>query len=294
MKIETLVNLTGGELLNRPFISEVVFFTKDANEVNRGSCFFSNDINSIRQAVKNGAYAIISEEDIPVLDKEIAWIRVDDFKKAVFNLFKYENIKTKIYFSDEISAQIIKAMSDEKNVIVIEDDFEDLLKALNFKDKFIVTSNKKFKDFFPNIEEIKPKNINLIMKTLFKSEFEGKIINLPFVYKKNFAKAINFFESNNLKYTLEFEIKRFKPVFINSNFEETEYGKSEKVLITNLKNDEFLIDELNYIIEHTKHAKTVIADKAHKKYLKEKFNFAVLIDMDIELKTKKEKGLFDD
>jgi len=294
MKIETLVNLTSGELINRPFISEVVFFTNNLSEVNRGSCFFSNDINLIKEAVKNGAYCIISEKEVPVLDKEIAWIRVDDFKRAVFNLFKYENIKTKIYFGDEITTQLIKAMSNEKNVIVIENDFDDLLKALNFNNKFIVTSDKKFKEFFPNIEEITPKKISLNMKSLFKSEFEGKIINLPFVYKKNFSKALNFFEINELKYTLEFELERFKPVFINSDFEETEYGKSEKVLISNLKNDEFLIDELNYVIRWTKHANTVIVDKYHQNYLKEKFNFAVLIDFEIKLNKKEQKGLFDD
>ena len=41
MKIETLVNLTGGELINRPYISEVVSFTQNVDEVNRGTCFFA-------------------------------------------------------------------------------------------------------------------------------------------------------------------------------------------------------------------------------------------------------------
>jgi len=126
------------------------------------------------------------------------------------------------------------------------------------------------------------------------TELNNIEINLPFVYKDNFSKTLNFFESNDLKYNLEFELERFKPIFINSNFEEMEYGKSEKVLITGLKQDEFLIDELNYIIENTKHAKTVLIDKNHKTYLEEKFNFAVLIDFEVELKQKKHKGLFDD
>ena len=294
MKIETLVNLIGGELINSPFISEVVFFTNNVNEVNRGSCFFSNDLNLIKEAIKNGAYAIVSERILDVLDNEIAWIRVDNFKKAVFNIFKYENLKTKIYTTDKITASIIKAMNLEKKVVVIENEFEDLLKALNLNDKFIVTSNEEIKEVFANTEEIESKNIMLNMKSLFKSEFNNIEINLPFVYKDNFSKAINFFESNNLKYTLEFEIERFKPVFINSKFEEVEYGKSEKVLITNLKKDEFLIDEINYIIKYTKHANSVIVDEGHKKYLNEKFNFAALVECEVELNERKEKGLFDD
>ena len=294
MKIETLVNLTGGELLNRPFISEVVFFTDNSEDVRRGSCFFATDTYFINEAIKNGAYAIITDRELPILDKEIAWIKVDDFKRAVFNIFRYENLKNKIYFTDKITSSFIKIMSNEKNIVVIDDEFKDLLKALNLNNKFIVTSKKEFKEIFANIEEIKSKNIMLSMKTLFKSEYQGTELNLPFVYKKNFSKALNFFESNNLKYTLEFEIKRFKPVFIDSKFRETEYGKSEKVLITNLKNDEFLIDEINYIIKYTKHANTVIVDKNHQKYLKEKFNFAALVDFEIKLNIKDEKGLFDD
>ena len=294
MKIETLVNLTGGELINRPFISEVVFFTDNSKEVVRGSCFFATDTYAINEAVKNGAYAIITDKEFPVLDKEIAWIKVDSFKRAVFNIFKYENLKSKIYLTDKITSSIIKAMSNEKNVVVIKDEFRDLLKVLNLKNKFIVTSKIEFKEFFANIEEIENKDFMLKMKTLFKSEFNGVELNLPFVYKENFAKALNFFETNALKYSLEFEIERFRPVFIDSNFREVEYGKSEKVLITNLKNDEFLIDEINYIIKYTKHANTVIVDKNHQKYLKEKFNFAALVDLEVELKEKDEKGLFDD
>ena len=294
MKIETLVNLTGGELLNRPYISEVVSFTDNVDEVNRGTCFFAINNEDIKEAVKKGAYAIISTENVDILDKEIAWIVVDDFKKAVLQIFKYENLKTKIYTTDKITSSIIKAMNLEKNVVVIENEFDDILKALNLNDKYIVTSNNFIKKLFVNKEEIKSKNIMLTMKTLFKSEYKNVEINLPFVYKENFAKALNFFENNNLKYNLEFELDRFKPIFINSNFEEVEYGKSEKVLITGLKKDEFLIDELNYIFKYTKHANTIIVDENHQKYLQEKFNFAALIEFMPILRERKEKRLFDD
>ena len=44
MKIETLTNLIGGELINRPYISEVVHFTDNVEEVRRGSCFFAKKL----------------------------------------------------------------------------------------------------------------------------------------------------------------------------------------------------------------------------------------------------------
>ena len=294
MKIERLVNLVGGELLNSPFISEVIHFTDNVNKVKRGSCFFAKDEKELKKAIKKGAYAIVSEKYFPILDSEIAWIKVNDFKKAIFDIFKYENLKTKIYTTDKITSSIIKAMNLEKYVIVVEEDIHELLNALNLEEKLIVASNNSLQKSFLNTEEIEAKEINLTFKSLFKSMYNNIEINLPLVYKKNFSKALNFFHTHNLKYTLEFEIERFKPIFINSKFEIVGYGRSEKVLITNLENDEFLIDELNYLFKYTKHANTVVVDEEHQEYLKEKFNFAALIDFEYEFKKEEEKGLFDD
>jgi ferrochelatase len=292
MKIETLVNLIKGELLNRPFISEVTSFTKDVDEVKRGSCFFSNDFNEIKQAVKNGAYAIVSEKEFEIIDKEIAWIKTNSFKKAIFDIFKYENIKTKIYYTDKITAHILKQMNNDKKVIVLENE-EKMLKALNLGEKYLISFNPAFKEIFKNIEELKKNDIKLEQITLFKSKYENIELNLPFVYKDNFSKALNFFNKNNLKYSLEFELERFKPVFINGKFEKVEYGESDKVLIVGIENDEYFFKELNYLIDNTKYAKTLIIGESNKEDLKKHFNFAMIVDMEIELKEKVERNLFD-
>jgi ferrochelatase len=290
MKIETLTNLIGGELINRPYISEVVHFTDDVEEVRRGSCFFAKKISDIPQAIKSGAYAIISEKNLEVLDKEIAWIIVDSFKKAIYNIFKYENLKHKIYVADEITLMLINAMNQDKRVVVLNNE-SDFLKAINLTEKFLVM-NKKASEDFANVEELRKRDINLEYTTIFKSKFNNIELNLPYVYKDSFAKAYDFFEKNNIKYTLEFELERFKPVFVNSFLEEVEYGKSEKVVICGIKNDEMFFDELNYIIEKTKHAK-VIFTKSQKELTKP-FNFAVAVDYEFIPNVKEEKGLFDD
>jgi hypothetical protein len=292
MKIETLINLIKGELLNRPFISEVTSFTKDVDEVSRGSCFFSNDFNEIKQAVKNGAYAIVSEKEFEIIDKEIAWIKTKSFKKAIFDIFKYENIKTKIYYTDKITAHIIKKMNLDKKVIVLENE-ETMLKALNLTEKYLISFNPEFKEIFKNIQQLKQAQIELEQITLFKSKFENIELNLPFVYKDNFAVALNFFKNYNLKYTLEFELDRFKPVFINSRFEKVEYGESDRVLIVGIENDECFFKELNYLIDNTKYAKTVIVSKYNSEDLKNYFNFAMIVDMEVELYQRTERNLFD-
>lgn len=292
MKIETLVNLIKGELLNRPFISEVTSFTKDIDDVSRGSCFFSNDFNEIKQAVKNGAYAIISEKDFDIIDKEIAWIKTESIKKAIFDIFKYENIKTKIYYTDKITAHIIKKMNQDKKVIVLENE-ENMLKALNLGEKYLISFDPLFKEIFKNIEELQKIEINLEQLTLFKSKYENIELNLPYVYKNNFGAALNFFKKNNLKYTLEFELERFKPVFINGRFEKVEYGESDRVLIIGIENDEYFFKELNYLIDNTKYAKTFIISPYNKEDLNKFFHFAMIVDMEIKLNQKKERNLFD-
>jgi len=191
-----------------------------------------------------------------------------------------------------MTANIIKKMNYDKRVIVLEKDEKSFLKAINKTEKFLITTNKNLKDIFENSKEILPGDIEIEQISLFKSKFNHTEINLPFVYKNNFAKAFNFFEKNDLKYTLEFNLDRFKPVFVNSFFEKVEYGKSDRVLVTGIKNDELFFNELNYLIENTRYAKTVIVGENNKKILKEYFNFAMLVDIDVELKQREEKGLF--
>ena len=289
MKIETLANLVKGELLNTPFISEVTSFTMDVNGVNRGSCFFVTNKEDIKYAIKNGAYAIISKDYEDIIDNEIAWIKVDSIKNAILEIFKYESLKEKIYFCNEIEEELLKKMNLNKNVIILNNS-NDLLKALNINDKFLITSNKEYKSLI-KLEELGSNRINLEYISLFKSKYNGIEINLPFVYKEFFARVLNFFKKYDLKYTLDFELDRFKPIFVDYEFNRVEYGSSDRVLISGIKNDKFLFDELNFIIDKTKHAKTVIVNEDNKDILKKGFNFAVLVDTKIELNKTKQKAL---
>lgn len=289
MKIETLANLVKGELLNSPFISEVTSFTMDVDEVIRGSCFFVTNSEDIKYAIKNGAYAIVSKNYEKIVDNEIAWIKVDSIEDAILEIFKYESLKEKIYFCNEIEEELIEKMNLNKNVIILKNS-NDLLKALNINNKFLITSNEEYKSLI-KLEELGSKDINLEYVSLFKSKYRGIEINLPFVYKEFFARVLNFFNRYNLKYTLEFELDRFKPIFVDYQFNEVEYGSSERVLISGIKNDKFLFDELNFIIDKTKHAKTIIVNENNKDLLKKGFNFAVLVDTKIELNQKEEKVL---
>jgi len=287
LKIETLVNLTGGELLNSPYISEVTSFTDDEGKVLRGGCFFVYENSDVKTAVKNGAYAIISEKYEDIIDNEIAWIKVESLEKAVIDIFKYEHLKEKVFICDEITENIIEKMNLNPNVVILKN-YKDLLNALNLQNKILITSNKLYEELFANVEVLLPTDINLEKLSLFKSKFEGNEINLPYVYKDNFSRALKFFRDHSLKYTIEFNLDRFKPVFVDYKLRSVEFGESEKVVITGVKNDRFFVKELNYFIENTKHAKSIVVNEYNVDLLKGSFNFALAVDIDVEFNEKEE------
>ena len=193
MKIETLLNLVSGELLNSPYISEVTSFTDNVDDVMRGSCFFVKDSKDIKEAIKRGAYAIVSTQYEDIIDKEIAWIKCNSIEKSIINIFKYENLSNEVFECDDITLEIIKKMNTNKNVIFL-DSYDDLLLSLNIPQKIVISSKKEFISLFAKKKRLKSIKINLIQTTLFKSKFNETELNLPFIYKDNFSKALNFFE----------------------------------------------------------------------------------------------------
>ena len=86
MRIDTIVNLVDGELVNSGYISEINQFSNNLKKVKRENLFISNDIEEIKEAIKKGAYGVLFSKDINIIDDEIAWIKVDNIQDALFRL----------------------------------------------------------------------------------------------------------------------------------------------------------------------------------------------------------------
>lgn len=301
MKIETLVNVLEGELLNRPFISKITSFALKTTDVTRGSLYIAFDEKSCQKAIENGAYAIVSEKYLSVTDQEIAWIKVDDIKTSLIKLLKFHSLNKTLFFSDPITLQIIKKINrDEKLKILDEDFLSQIIEILNAEEVYMITANKSLKSEFHNVKKLKKSLLKVEKHDLFSMsvviDSSIKEIKLPFVYLESFSKAVKFFEKYALVYSLEdTQIERFTVDFVNKNLEKVEFGSSDQVVISHIKQDEYFIHELNYIIEHTKHAKTLFFNEENIRDLNQiPFNFAVLIDVTGLLKEKesKETNLF--
>ena len=289
MIIDDIVNIIDGELINSGYISEIKGFANNLKKVKRESLFISNNLDEIKEAIKKGAYAILFSEDINIIDDEIAWIKVENINKALLNILKYKLINKTLYFCNDITLSIIESINKDNIAIIKDDDFVEYLEG----DYVFVTSLGTLLNISSNVFVLQDKeNIKLLKSSTFISNFiykENKYsIQFPKLYMEELEIALDFLENNNLKYNLKsLKLDRFIPIFINSKYEKVKYGKSQKVLITKLKNDNFLMRELDYIFENLKYAKVKFynANNIDKIY-KDKYNFAVLIDCEIELNEK--------
>ena len=59
MRIDTLVNLSDGELVNSGYINDIVGFATTLKKVKREFLFISNYIHEIEKAIKKGAWSFI-------------------------------------------------------------------------------------------------------------------------------------------------------------------------------------------------------------------------------------------
>ena len=291
MRIDDIVNIADAELVNAGYITDILAFADNLKKVKREFLFISNDILEIKEAIKKGAYAILFSEELKVIDDEIAWIKVENINEALLKLLKYKLLDKTLYVTDEITIDIIKSMNKDKKLAII-DKIE--VKFLN-EDYIFITSIDRIKNISANKQTlIKKEKIELIDSTIFISNFmfdkHKYSIQFPEIYLNNLRKALYFFEDLKLNYSLKkVSINRFVPQFINSKYEKMKFGKTNKVVIQNIKKDKYFIDELNFIFKKIKYANVKFYDKTNlKSFFKDKFDFAILVDCEIELKEKEE------
>jgi len=293
MRIDDIVNIADAELVNKGFLTDVLAFSDNLKKIKRGSLFISNDKKEIKEAIKKGAYAILFSDNLEVIDNEIAWIKVENINETLLKLLKYKLLNKTLYITDEVTIKIIKAINKDKNLVVL-----DKIEVNYLNDDYIfITSLDRIKNISANKKEISNfLNIEFDETSIFISKFlfqnKKYTINFPAVYKDKLQKSLSFFEELDLNYQLKnIELNRFIPQFINSDFEKVKFGKTQKVVIQGIKKDKYFMNELNFIFEKLKYANVKFFDKTNiKTFFKEQFDFAVLIDCEVELKEKEKSN----
>ncbi|MEY3091130.1 MAG: hypothetical protein RL113_1446 [Pseudomonadota bacterium] len=245
MKIEDILNLTEGTLTNSPKVQAIESATVYYSKVEHGDLFFSSDQEEIDQAIENGAYAIVyDDENIVKKDDEIAWIKVSDLQLAAFKLIRYVVIKkeAKFYLLLEHEMTFLKMILTHKtNITFISHDWKKAFEQiLNSESRLFVGTDKELMQLIKPDLTMLNKNVDgySVFDTLFRTTFKvgGFVYQekelIPF-HLEYLLRVIDFCNHEELPYSIERlkYTKHFMPVFIDGKLKSTQASKSDKVAI---------------------------------------------------------------
>lgn len=245
MKIEDILNLTEGTLTNAPQVQAIEAATVYVSKVDHGDLFFSSNPEEIDQAIQNGAYAIIYDDDnIVPTDNEIAWIKVSDIELAAFKLIRYVIIKKEAQFfllSEHEMTFLKMILTHKTNITFIPNDWRQAFEQiLNTDGTLYVGTDKALMTLIkPDIQKLERDVEGYpVFDTLFKTTFKvgGFVYQekdlIPF-HLEYLLRVIHFCDENSLPYDVERlkYTKHFTPVFINGHLQSTKASKSDKVAI---------------------------------------------------------------
>lgn len=272
MQINSIIDIVDGQLLNSPSISFIYNIKNNAKRIIEGDLFISSKTEDINLAIQNGAFAIIVEENMPIIDNEIAWIKVKSIEDALIRLFRFKlaAVDLKVFHCDVITFDLLNLYkSANKNIKFIEHDLEKSVKIIEelHADDILFSTNKT------DLDKIYPENSNfnneysidnLIEHSLFETTFSCNEkffskLKLPSLYIQQFLDIHNFFGDD----IDESKLKKFnhlKPIFIDKFASVLEFGKSNKFIISQ-KNYTLVEDEINYLATRYKYAKTIYISK---------------------------------
>jgi len=272
MRLENVLALTHGLLINRPFVSSFTNTVFRSKDVRRGDIFMAFDDSEIENAIFNGAYAIIFDKPTQISDNEIAWIKVENVKDALKKLLRFRLIEKKVtvYECDEITLKLALQVITEPSFVVVNGDIQEISEVLwHLEEKttllFCPTLNDS--DLFTKIESLPDKNIEkikIVEKTLFETSFiyenvfyERQLIS-PF-FTPYLENLLQLYKSLKIAYRLKkfTSLEHFEALFVNNNLEEKEFGTSDKVLIFE-QNIALVKSEINFLHKEANWAKTII------------------------------------
>lgn len=285
MKISSIVDIVDGELLNSPSISFINNISSDANKVKTSDMFIAKNIEDLKIALQNGAYAVIFEKDFEVIDNEIAFIKVKNLELALLKIVRYKlsTLKIKSYFCTDETFDMLKLYQNNhtKPIFLISKNIEKAFKFIDdikYGDILISKNKKLLESIYPDSKEFEKKldenSIkNLIKHSLFELSFSYKDIyfsklRLSKIYLNSFLNIYDFFKGNIDISKLKL-YSNFKAIFIDKDFQPIESGKSDSFIICQT-NKNLIPIEIAYLKNEFKYAKTIFVSKYKISFLDEK------------------------
>ena len=282
MQISSILDIVDGSLLNSPSISFIYSIKTNALKVKEGDLFIAKNINEIDLAIRNGAFAIIFDTNVPIIDNEIAWIKVKNIDISIIKLVRFKlaikNIEA--FYCNKIIYDLLKIYSTHflKNVRLVPNKLENTFRFIDeIEDNDILIScNKNILDnIYPKNKDFDHINKlneidNLIEHSLFETSFSYENVyfsrlKISSLYITDFLKVFNFFKQN-LDLTKLKSFYNFKPLFLDRNLNLVEFGKSDKFIICQ-NNEDLYENEISYMKKQYKYAKNIFITSSYVDYL---------------------------
>jgi len=271
MRLENVLALTHGSLVNTPFVSSFTNVVFEAKSVKRGDLFMAFHEEEIEDAIFNGAYGIVFSRATQISDTEIAWIKVSSVSDALKRLLRFKLIDKdiRVYETNEIVLKLALQVITENNFIAIDGDIREITKALwDVSDgvHILFSPTLETENLFTKTIELSQNSfthVNIIEKTLFETSF---IYDDIFYERQQLSPffipyleiLLNLLKNNDINYRLRkfTPIDHFEAVFTNKNFEVKEFGTSDKVLIFE-KMSSLIESEILFLQREATWAKTI-------------------------------------
>lgn len=240
MNISSLNELLQTQIINEGSPSSVLGFVRKLSQLKNGYAFFSNDDEEIKEAVKLGAFVIVSEKDCEIIDKEVFYLQAKSLKKSIAKLLRFLSEEKKIEFLlckglelDFCEAFGVKVLSGE-----LLEDFDTLISAKNsaffaFDDEDYLLQFCALCDKIAEFKEAK-----ITYNSLFYSQIQlenDKIFKLKlcFAYAQIFANFANFMALKGKKNILnEKKLNFYQVFFVDNTNTIKDFGKTSRAFIT--------------------------------------------------------------
>ncbi len=273
MRIEDTIRITDGILQNFPSVNQTESIKIDPRAVKRGDLYLDIDgcANDQAEALKNGAFAIVSEKISEVLDPEIAWIEVDSLRLACVKLARYEFSRknSKILFLDDISQEILHNITKNGEFTELSSNvFSTLIsiKKSGENVKYTCSDERLALSIDPDCQRIN--NRCEVEKIKSRSPFYSSFtcnenfcqdIKIPTIFIDKLCIITNFLKEQEIYFNVSnISLSRhFSPIFIDHNLNKKDFGQGEKVIVFEESMD-YLDSEIRYLSEFSKELITCV------------------------------------
>lgn len=286
MRLENILALTHGTVVNKPYVNNFNNITLKSKDVKRGDLFMAFDESEIEEAVLNGAYGVVFSKPTQISDSEIAWIKVKDIDDALNRLLRFTLINKDIvvYECNEIVLKLALQIITESNFIVLNKDIKassHLLWNINEPTVILFCPTYINKNIFTKTIELSDTSfhhVNIVEQTLFETSFiyddtyyERQQLSPFFIPYLEIL--LHLFKTLSMSFRLKrfTAIDHFEAVFTNKKFEIKEFGTSDKVLIFE-KNTMLMEQEILFLQREATWAKIVYVVPHGSKNLVDKIN----------------------